>query len=127
MLSDTSYSALKKYRGGFYTGPSITMEIREFRDQGYIMAVSRELQGHPGSSCMNPTKWEITHKGEDALSEFEQSRQKQAKDERQRRFQNKVSVAQVFVPLITFILGLIVEHYAGLVSGLAEFLGRWVK
>lgn len=127
MLSETSYSALKKYRGGFYTGPSITMEIREFRDQGYIVAVSRELREHPGSFCMNPTKWELTRKGEDALSEFEQDRQKQAEDKRQRRFQNQVSVAQVLVPFVTFLLGLVVEHYSGLVSGLAEFLGRWVK
>lgn len=127
MLSDTSYNALKKYRGGFYTGPSITMEIREFRDQGYIVAVSRELREHPGSFCTNPTKWELTHRGEDALSEFEQDRQKQAEDKRQRRFQNKVSVAQVLVPFVTFVLGLVVEHYAGLVSGLTELLGRWVK
>jgi hypothetical protein len=127
MLSETSYNDLKKYRGGFYTGPSITMEIREFRDQGYIVAVSRELREHPGSFCMNSTKWELTHKGEDALSEFEKAHRKEAEDKRQRRFQNQVSVAQVLVPLVTFVLGLVVEHYAGLVSGLAEFLGRWVK
>lgn len=81
----------------------------------------------PGTYCMNPTKWTITPLGEDALSEFEQTRQKQANEERQRRFQNKISVAQVLVPLITFILGLIVEHCAGLVSALSDLFGRWVK
>lgn len=126
-LSEIRYNALKQYRGGRYTGPKITSEIRDFKNRGYIVAVSRESQDQPGSYCMNPTKWTITPLGEDALSEFEQTRQKQANEERQRRFQNKISVAQVLVPLITFILGLIVEHCAGLVSALSDLFGRWVK
>lgn len=127
MLSETSYVALKKYRGGLYTGPSITAEIREFRDQGYIIATSRESREHPGELCMNPTKWELTLKGEDALSEFEKTHRKEAEDKRQRRFQNQVAVAQVLVPLITFILGLVVEHYAGLISCFSELLWWWVE
>lgn len=65
--------------------------------------------------------------GEDVISEFEQKREQQAKDERDRRFNQKISIAQVLVPLVTFILGLVVEHYSGLVSALSEFLGRWIK
>lgn len=69
----------------------------------------------------------ISDKGKAALEVWEEKRRKEAETKRQQRFQNQVSVAQVFVPLVTFVLGLVVEHYAGLVSGLAEFLGRWIK
>lgn len=58
----------------------------------------------------------ISQAGLDALLEFEKCRQQEAKAERQQRFDNKVSVASVLVPLITFILGLIIEHYAGIVG-----------
>lgn len=127
MLSETSYNALKQFRGGLYTGPTLTPEIREFRDLKYINPTSRELKGYPGQYSMNYTTWSITSLGEDVLSEFEQKREQQAKDERDRRFNQKISIAQVFVPLVTFLLGLVVEHYSGLVSALSEFLGRWIK
>ena len=51
-----------------------------------------------------------------ALSSFEKSREEQAKNERQQRFQNKIAVATVLVPAITFVLGLVVEHFAGIMS-----------
>ena len=74
-----------------------------------------------------PSLLSASDKGRAMLLELEEKRRKEAEDKRQQRFQNQVSVAQVLVPCITFVLGLIVEHYAGLVSGLAEFLGRWIK
>ena len=71
--------------------------------------------------------YSVSDKGRAMLLELQDSRRKEAEDNRQQRFQNQVSVAQVLVPFVTFLLGLVVEHYSGLVSGLAEFLGRWVK
>ena len=41
MLSESSYNALKRFRGGLYTGPILTPEIREFRDLKYIYPTSR--------------------------------------------------------------------------------------
>lgn len=120
MLSESSYNALKRFRGGLYTGPVLTPEIREFRDLKYIHPTSRELKDQPGQYCMNYTVWSTTALGEDALSEFEQKREQQAQDERERRFNRKISIAQVLVPLITFLLGLLVEHYAGIVSAIVS-------
>lgn len=37
-----------------------------------------------------------------------------AEKERERRFQKKIAIAQVLVPLITFILGILVEHLSGI-------------
>ena len=46
-----------------------------------------------------------------------------AKKESERRSQKKIAIAQVLVPLITFILGILVEH----LSGLIDSFWRWVK
>lgn len=47
----------------------------------------------------------------------------QAEQKAQQRFQNKISVLQVLVPAVTFVLGLIVEHFTGLIGTLAKLLG----
>lgn len=36
--------------------------------------------------------------------------EQQAKNERQQRFDNKISVLSVLIPLITFIIGVLIEH-----------------
>ena len=50
----------------------------------------------------------------------EEVAEKKAEDERERRSQKKIAIAQVLVPLITFILGILVEH----LSGIAEIVLR---
>lgn len=67
--------------------------------------------------------WVITELGKDALSEFEHIRNKETEDERQKRFQNKISVAQVFVPLVTFVLGLFVEYFSGIINWFSRLIG----
>lgn len=49
---------------------------------------------------------------------FKDCAQNHTERKRQQRFQNKVSVASVLVPFITFILGLIVEHFGNIVGSL---------
>lgn len=65
----------------------------------------------------------ITQKGLQTLQEFYERSGKHSKKEAQRRFQNKVSVAQVLVPLVVFILGLIVEHFSNILGKLLELFG----
>jgi hypothetical protein len=50
----------------------------------------------------------------------EEVAEKKAEEERERRFQKKIAIAQVLVPLITFILGVLAEHF----SGIAEIVLR---
>lgn len=38
----------------------------------------------------------------------------EAKQEKQQRFENKIAIANLLVPLITYIFGLLTEHYAGI-------------
>lgn len=127
-LSEADYQELLKYRQPHAPSQEEYARFVELKKRGFLkihhfgLVHLDKLGDH-----MAPDTWTITPAGEDALSEFEKARRKESEDKRQQRFQNQISVAQVLVPLITFILGLIVEHYAGLVSGLTEFLGRWVK
>ena len=65
----------------------------------------------------------ITAKGVEALEAererlrlSEEEARKDAKQEKQQRFENKVSVANLLVPLITYILGILTEHYAGIMD-----------
>ena len=47
-----------------------------------------------------------------------------AKKERERRFQKKIAIAQVLVPLITFILGILVEHLSGIGEAVLRILHK---
>lgn len=127
-LSEADYQELLKYRQPHAPSQEEYARFVGLKKRGFLKIYHFGLVNldKPGDH-MAPDTWTITPAGEDALSEFEKARRKESEDKRQQRFQNQISVAQVLVPLITFILGLIVEHYAGLVSGLTEFLGRWVK
>ena len=70
-----------------------------------------------------PDKWALTVEGEDALLDFENMRQKESDKKRQQRFENKISVLQVLVSLVTFILGLIVEHFSGIIGIILQLFG----
>ena len=61
--------------------------------------------------------------GVDALEDFAKSLHKEAKQEKQQRFENKISVAGVLVSFVTFIFGLIVEHFMGIVGFVVDLLG----
>lgn len=47
-----------------------------------------------------------------------------AEKERERRFQKKIAIAQVLVPLITFILGILVEHLSGIGEAILRILHK---
>ena len=50
--------------------------------------------------------------------------EKKAEEERERRFQKKIAIAQVLVPLITFILGVLVEHLSGIAEIVLKILHK---
>lgn len=63
-----------------------------------------------------PIEWSITPAGREALERFEQCRDDRAQQKRQQRFQNKISVASVLIPLVTFFLGILVEHFGHIIG-----------
>ena len=66
------------------------------------------------------TKYKLTSSGVAAYKQLKQERNQDSEKKRQQRFDNKISIASILIKLITFILGLLVEHYAGLVEFLIK-------
>ena len=116
MLSERNYRALLEYRVEKETGPKMTDQIRYFKDCGYIRAGRHDLRERPGEFFMTPTAWIITPRGEDALAEFEYVHNKDSQDERHQGFARKMQILNIAIPLITFIAGLLAEHFSGIVS-----------
>lgn len=63
-------------------------------------------------------KVELTPLGANAYEQANEERRNQTDQKKQQRFDNKISVASVLVPLITFFLGIIVEFQANIVEWL---------
>lgn len=126
VLSEESYKELLRYRNGPLPVSEHGLSEREeyLLEQGFIEAASCSSYDDGASFYgVYDSSYKLTPLGEDALSEFEKVRDHEAEDKRQQKFQNQVSVAQVLVPAITFVFGLLVEHYSGIVG----VLGRWIE
>lgn len=78
--------------------------------------------------------YELSEYGKQALAEhrkakddelaqrqlMEQVAAEKAEQKRQQRFENKIAVANLLIPLITFFLGILVEHYARILDWLTS-------
>ena len=60
--------------------------------------------------------YKLTPRGEDALAEFEYVHNKDTQEERRNRLDRKMQILSIAIPLITFIAGLLAEHFSGIVS-----------
>ena len=74
-----------------------------------------------------PSLLSASDKGRAMLLQFENVRRQEAENKRFQTRQEKIAIAAIFASFLIFALGLIIEFNPGLVSGLAEFLGRWIK
>ena len=110
MLTPSQYDLLLPFRNQpmHFIDDALPDEYRLLEQRGFIKA------GWAESGDI--IEWSITPLGLAALERFEHCREKDAKQERQQRFQNKISIASVLVPLVTFFLGILVEHFAGIVA-----------
>ena len=129
MLSEKNYEELLKFRNTLVPHDRKLNEREQaLLNGGYIRIVYRRKTEHgEGYTVTRDLEFlTTTAAGEDALEEFEKESQREAKSEKQNRFNKKFSILQLFVDLIIFILGLVIANYSGLVSALTEFFGRWV-
>ena len=72
--------------------------------------------------ALNQTVIYTSEAGKAYLHSQEQILEQQAKNERQQRFDNKISVLSVLIPLITFIIGVLIEHWVGLIDSFRSLL-----
>lgn len=54
--------------------------------------------------------YKLTDLGEKVFEQIQEEREQVSKQECQQRFDNKISVANLLIPLVTFILGFFVDH-----------------
>ncbi|MGI5897097.1 MAG: hypothetical protein ACOX6U_09095 [Oscillospiraceae bacterium] len=115
MLSKENYELLKSYCTPRVPDTGEGERFEQLQKQGLIKVYSHKTMdlGSLGNFSA-PDKWAITELGKDALAEFAQECDKETERKRQQRFENKVSIASVLVPFLTFFIGLIVEHFTGL-------------
>ena len=85
-----------------------------------IEAAARGLWHHVPQlvtvSGMKADTISITDEGRLALAAMNQELDEKAERKKQQSFQNKLSVANILVPFVTFFLGVVVEHWSGLVD-----------
>ena len=85
-----------------------------------IEAAARGLWHHVPQlvtvSGMKADTISITDEGRLALAAMNQELDEKAERKKQQSFQNKLSVANILVPFVTFFLGVMVEHWSGLVD-----------
>ena len=61
-------------------------------------------------------KISLTPKGQIRLDELTDKSEEKAENKAQQRFENKISVLNLLIPLVTFALGVVVEHYVSIVD-----------
>jgi hypothetical protein len=106
ILSEFKVGPIKRQEGP-------TDEYKHLVELGYIRVLENEV--YPNLSY-HAIAWGITPAGRSALSEFEYIRDQQAKQETHQRRQENIGVLQVLTSLLTFTLGLLVEHGFGVVE-----------
>lgn len=78
--------------------------LKELKSKNYIKQLT----------CSNVFSLELL--GAETYELLQEEREQATKQESQQRFNNKISVANLLIPFIIFILGLLAEHFVGFVS-----------
>ena len=117
-----------------------SMQVPDFESLGFplldIRAVLENMVSE-GLVSRGPSRsdpYRITSKGREyrldlqqelneKAEQIEKEHNQESKQERQQRFENKMSVATLLVSVVTFVAGILVEHYSGLFSLIERLLG----
>ena len=139
MISPEVYHQLLPFRAGpIRRSEGPTPMLQYLTEQKLIQVSDNDV--FSGLS-IRPIEWELTPLGMSALSEYEQAAAEKAEqkaekkaaeakrlqerhedradEERRYRTQNKIAI---IMPIVTFFLGLVVEHIYGVFGSILEFL-----
>lgn len=123
MINKADYNELSKFKKGPIEIEGDFHRLQRLIDAKLIAPQSYKSVSIGEMVVPTPDKWALTIDGEDALLDFENMRQEKSDEKRQQRFENKISILQLLVPLVTFILGLIVEHFSGIIGIVFQLFG----
>lgn len=65
----------------------------------------------------------ITQTGKDRLDQLQKLTEKDSKDERRKRFDKKLAIAGLLVPLIIFVLEVVIDHFQFFISFFSNLFG----
>lgn len=118
MLSESNYNALVKFRGESIpiSAKEMTDEISYFKEIGYIAPDEFGFCEKRNEFFSLAVSYKLTPRGEDALAEFEYVHNKDTKEERRQSLDRKMQILNITIPLVTFVAGLLAEHFSGIVS-----------
>lgn len=113
-----------------HNGESIAVMLNAAKQAGFTDEMENKLRFHTlyeldyiSGAFVLDQPVTITLKGKDRLKQLQEEAADRAEKKRQTRLQNQLSVASILVNLVIFVVGLVVEHYTGLVELLIRLLG----
>lgn len=118
MLSPYDYELLSLFRSGPQAPQSDQdrWEFNRLQREGYILPKQTEYSEEPGDIGCYAVTWDLTPKGKAFLAEADEVRNQQAQDEKHKRTQDKLGIANVLISLFSFLAGLLVEYKTGLID-----------
>ena len=122
-MTDLKYAILEKLyfnsRREVHQAELFNIDIYRINEISLAMSdlVSFELI----ERVIGSNKYHLTTPGIKSFELAKNVRDQASKQEKQQRFDNKMSIANILVPLVTFILGILVDHFANIVSWFLSF------
>ena len=124
MLSPYDHQILAVFRDGPKPFPQQFEEaLPRLQREGYFIPHELRTEEYHGESEFDPgyvshipVTWRLTDKGRSALSEADEVRNQHAQDEKHKRTQDKLGIANVLISLFSFLAGLLVEYKTGLID-----------
>lgn len=104
------------------TSLQIPQLLRTMKEEGLVSGSltsgSRLQIEQPGRVLLLSLRKGFMEQSQLAQEKFDEN----AKQEKQQRFENKISVAQLFVSAVSFVLGLLAEHWLGITEFILSIL-----
>lgn len=125
MLTSNEYRALKSLIDGTASFDDLDSSVASsLIEKGFVSARSYSVHfGTPSAIepdvshvAIEETDWDISEEGREALQQFDQVSKKAAEEEKEKRFQHKLAIWNLIIPIITFCLGIIVEHFGSILG-----------
>ena len=89
-------------------------------DRGVLVYLEQE--GYVYTKALDPPIYFIKQKGLAKLKELDDKANQESEEKRQKRFENKISVLNVLIPILTFFVGIIVEHFSGFIDTIVSWM-----
>lgn len=115
------YQALQLFSSGPQTSEDPPQVYYDLVDLGWIEPTGVNTTTDFGIVQCYDNQWSITPAGRMALSAYEDSMKKDARQEKQNRINNWFSAANVAISAVSFVLGILADHCFGIAEAVKLF------